>query len=814
MRIFHLEISNIRGIRHFEHDFQGKNAVFLGANGTGKSSVLDAMDFLLTGNISRLEGEGTGNITLKKHGIHQNNVNQPTQGYVKATVRLNGHAQPFFIERYISDSDTLVCLEGESRLFDELKRLASQGQHMLTRRQMLKFITVKPKDRADLIESLMNLEEIEATRANLVSVHNVLKNNLDKANEALEFSKNNVATILGLDRYHSSIMLRTINDCREKLGATLLENVSAKTIRKDISFRVPSAEGHVNPALLIEYVGNILRFIDKPNVKQVFELDQSLRRKLDHLSRDPALRRSFSQQKLLQLGLTLVDDDFCPLCDRPWSQEDLKAHLEGKISQAAIAKQLHADIGRLEHDLREHINDILSNLQQILSAVYFLSDDQLLEFRRWESQLKAFRDALQTRVDTYPIDDTPTDQIMQLFAVRSVKDTVQGVLASLQNYVKKDSSDDNPESVAFARLAQAETALAQLEKFTDRYEHCNNAHIRSASLSKSFLDARKTVIGKLYDGLSDDFASLYRRLHEDEPSFSAKIQPRNAGLSLDVEFYDRGLYPPNALHSEGHQDSMGLCLFLVLSERLSGNDLQVMLLDDVIMSADAGHRKQLARILANDFEERQIILTTHDKVWLKQLESESFASGSNVVEMQRWTIDTVPIYREVRPVWDLIKHDLDSNQINDAGSKLRGWAESFSKQVCHNFKAPVPFRIDGQYTLADVLGPARSSVRKYLKKALMKAQRNNNSERSVELISLDNRMQQVDEAIEKESWVVNWASHDNQRDSLTANEVEDVVAAFRKFDELLHCPNCCGFLELTNRREAIVCRCGHVSWRV
>ena len=216
MKIFELEISNIRGIRHFQHDFQGKNAIILGANGTGKSSVLDAIDFLLTGNMSRLMGEGTGSITLKKHGINQNNVNQPTQGYVKASVLLHGRAQPFFIERYISDSDTLICLEGDSRLFDELSRLASQGQHMLTRRQMLKFITVKPKDRADLIQSLMNLEEIGATRANLVSVHNVLKNNRDRANESLEFSQNNVATILGLDRYHSSELLRTINDCREK----------------------------------------------------------------------------------------------------------------------------------------------------------------------------------------------------------------------------------------------------------------------------------------------------------------------------------------------------------------------------------------------------------------------------------------------------------------------------------------------------------------------------------------------------------------------------------------------------------------------
>ena len=53
MKILTLEINNIRGIRHFEHNFQGKNAVILGANGSGKSSILDAIDFLLTGEYLR-----------------------------------------------------------------------------------------------------------------------------------------------------------------------------------------------------------------------------------------------------------------------------------------------------------------------------------------------------------------------------------------------------------------------------------------------------------------------------------------------------------------------------------------------------------------------------------------------------------------------------------------------------------------------------------------------------------------------------------------------------------------------------------------
>lgn len=76
MKIHSLEISNIRGIRYYEHDFQGKNAVILGANGTGKSSILDAIDFLLTGNMARLQGEGTKELSLRRHGKHVDSRDQ------------------------------------------------------------------------------------------------------------------------------------------------------------------------------------------------------------------------------------------------------------------------------------------------------------------------------------------------------------------------------------------------------------------------------------------------------------------------------------------------------------------------------------------------------------------------------------------------------------------------------------------------------------------------------------------------------------------------------------------------------------------
>ena len=70
MKIIKLEINNIGGIRFScELEPNGDNFLIYGSNGSGKSSIVNAIDFLLTGKISRMVGEGTDGIDYKKHDL-------------------------------------------------------------------------------------------------------------------------------------------------------------------------------------------------------------------------------------------------------------------------------------------------------------------------------------------------------------------------------------------------------------------------------------------------------------------------------------------------------------------------------------------------------------------------------------------------------------------------------------------------------------------------------------------------------------------------------------------------------------------------
>src|SRR5208283_4882925 len=93
----------------------------------------------------------------------------------------------------------------------------------------------------------------------------------------------------------------------------------------------------------------------------------------------------------------------------------------------------------------------------------------------------------------------------------------------------------------------------------------------------------------------------------------------------------------------GHQDGMGVCLYLALMKRLFGSRFTFALLDDVVMSVDAGHRYQFCKLLKTHFPDTQFVITTHDRLWAEQMKSAGLVTGKTSLSFHSWTIDTGPL---------------------------------------------------------------------------------------------------------------------------------------------------------------------------
>ncbi len=268
----------------------------------------------------------------------------------------------------------------------------------------------------------------------------------------------------------------------------------------------------------------------------------------------------------------------------------------------------------------------------------------------------------------------------------------------------KARPDQNASMAAHSFLTLAQDRLETFRQARRAEKRAQEAVQVGKIVYDTYCDVAAERLSALYEAVEGDFSDFYREINgDDEDAFKAKFEPAEGKLGLEVAFYDKGMFPPGAYHSEGHQDGMGVCLCLALMKRLLGGRFHFAVLDDVVMSVDQDHRKQFCRLLKNRFPETQFIITTHDKVWAKQMQTEGLVEQTSGVASHRWSIQTGPIFDQIAEVWDQIDSDLAKNDVETAASRLRRHLEYIAGELADQLGAKPAYRGDFSYDLGDLL---------------------------------------------------------------------------------------------------------------
>ena len=85
IRINGIHIEEFRGIRDLSLNLENKNFGICGPNGSGKSGVVDAIEFCITGDITRLSGAGSADLSVKQHAPHVDQYQHPERAKVTIT---------------------------------------------------------------------------------------------------------------------------------------------------------------------------------------------------------------------------------------------------------------------------------------------------------------------------------------------------------------------------------------------------------------------------------------------------------------------------------------------------------------------------------------------------------------------------------------------------------------------------------------------------------------------------------------------------------------------------------------------------------
>jgi recombinational DNA repair ATPase RecF len=817
MKILELEINKIRGIKNLTLIPNGNTFVVWGPNGTGKSGVIDAIDFLLTGQVTRLIGAGTKDLTLKKHGPHIDE--DIKEAYVKALVQLDGVKEPVEIKREMSNPNSMIVDEKFRGNLDSVLEIASRGQHVLTRREILHYVTSEPGTRAEEIQILLNIYEVEKIRQNFVKVSGKATKSAQAFSKALAQAKAGINSTTQDNSYDEKRILLFVNENRGILNGSPIERLDASLLKENIVAPKVIATSDQNITLIEKDIENLKNVFSKEKNERFTEIHNIFLSNLTKVLRNPEILGLLRRQSLLEIGVKTIEEEkinYCPLCEYQWSEGELIKALTKKLESTKEISDLFESIKRVSEEIENEINRLNSTLTRIINVVTNQKELnlELESLKEWRTGSQDFIRLLSNPIENASSIVEKLNGIFTLFAPNQIEKIFSQIFTTLQEKYPKTT----PEQTAWDTLTRLEENIKAVELAEKSYSNSKLFEKRAVLLQSKFLEARDNTLNKLYTTIQDKFVELYKQLHgEDEKNFNAKLEPKGAALTFEVDFYGRGSHPPHALHSEGHQDSMGLCLFLALSDFLASGIIDVLLLDDVVMSVDAEHRRSLCNLLISSFPEKQFVITTHDKTWANQLKTEGVVSSKTSIEFYNWDLDSGPHVNFEQDMWQQINKYLEANDVPSAAAKLRRGSESFFETICDNLDASVRYRQNRRWELGDFMPNAVSQYKKLLKEAKKSAQSWNNKELVDELTSVESTVTQVFTRSQIEQWGVNSNVHYNEWSNFSKQDFIPIREAFEDLFNLFICQTCKGNIKLVSRDlkpELLKCNCGNITWNL
>jgi recombinational DNA repair ATPase RecF len=813
MRILSLSIQNVRGIREeIKLEPEGNNIVIFGPNGTGKSAVVDAIDFLFTGDISRLVGRGSRGMSLKDHGKHIDA--DITEASVKATIKMDGIETPMPIERYMARPKDLLIPDGIHPSYTEALQIAEKGQHVLSRAEILKYIpSAESGKRAEEIQALLNIDKVEEIRKAFVTIHRDADKTLQTDSANFEKSKSGVNAVFGIGEFSEDIILEKINECRATLKGEPIASLDIEKLKNGISPRIKDEKERVYPDQLKYTIAAAKKLIAEKGT-QVFENEKALRATVKKLKYDEKLRRDLSNKKLLDLGISLIDESgSCPLCLTKWEPRKLEEFLRSRLATAKEAEEIDKKIRMLSSEIDKEATVLMGHIDNLSETSKKLKLDVIgKDLGSWTKALSEWSEALRNVTAEYSIGEAP-DETMALLAVDKW-DEHSKKLEEVAESLEKAS----PEQKAWDALTALEHVLKRYFEDKKRWESSRNFSIIAKALNETYTATKDKILQNLFTSVNDDFSKFYRYLHgEDENDFQSELRTDGSKLDLTVDFYGRGKHHPRALHSEGHQDSMGLCLYLALNKKISEGKVKLVILDDVVMSIDAGHRRSVCRLLSDMFPDMQFFITTHNRTWARQLSTDGVVKRRHLIEFRGWSVDSGPKYLENRDAWDQIRKKMDEGEISSAAHQLREHLEFFYEGVCDSLIAPVGYRTDSRYELGDFLSGARGRYGALLRQAKASANSWGNGSAVAELSVIETQFKENLNRTQLEQWIINENVHFNKIADSEKDDFLPVVEAFQDLEGHYMCSNCGGriIVNLIGKKEtAVKCPCGMINWNL
>lgn len=753
-----LSVKSFRGINQEITLSLGNITILKGENGTGKSSFINSIEYLFSKELAFLKNK---TIDSKKSSVHKNS----SLGDVKIEML-------FKKNRFIRFENSKL---ENSPYFDDFinNTYVKNASFILNRKKLLQFIDGTQGKRYNAILDLCGLNKIDKIESAFSSSQSGLKKELNNVSNQYSNKLSELSNLLSNNADSS------FEKCIDDLNLLLKENGKETiTIDTDIEDYIENLD--LSDFAVISH--KIESFNQTYNLLKISELN------LDKILEEYEMIASEnlkSSQVLLKTLLSsknyieLTTTDKCPVCENTIDSNKILSEISGKIEDInknnssfntwkndveSIIKNLNTQIDYCKI-LNELINELNPMIGNILPNFEY---NELIDLKHDLNEFLVFK-------------KVPSD--FKDFNFNPLYSEITAINKIIIDYESSHDIDDlsNIYNMLF-KIKELNELKSQINVLSKRWK-------TSLKTYNVFTKTKEEFIKNMISEIRHDVQVYYEFIHRDDLISTPDIQLTGSKL-VDVYLNSFGdVVDSRSYASEGHLDTLGICIFLAFNKKF--NPLPLIVFDDVLTTVDLPHKERIGRLIVDHLTDNQFIITTHSSLWSEQLKRLCIDSKRNhvIYELINWSLEEGPITSKPLEAEEKIEKYLsDNNQdFQAAGNTARRYLEYTLTQICiaNNIKVPINDKYD--------VGTLFNEVKNF-------------TERAVEGTSLEPFYKKIWSEINKTRYLANILSHHNEdSDLLPKSDVkkfcEDVI-------NLNHAYTCdCGksLLKLDSKSNKLIC---------
>ncbi|MBJ6119249.1 hypothetical protein JAO76_13650 [Pontibacter sp. BT310] len=798
LKIKKITIENFRGIRQplvidFNKGGQYTSASIYGRNGTGKSSILNAWEWLLNFDI----------VSLKKEGVSAKDYPHKASGGNNSYIQVEfAHSTINSTKVEFNNSKTTApTISGEHQLFKTYCKYPNYLRYI----DLQDFVYKTKNEKYKYIAKYFGLEKYTSVQSQLLTSIKKLTTDLSSLREELEKNKNTLESVTGSDDISETEIVKYFNVLASRHSLTTITNFSdSKSVRSELKKLVER-----NPKIkeLTEWNAFQIKLNNFFPITSLKTDLQELETKFVELRKEEENLTKLILSDLYNVSLEVIpkleNSNICPLCDKSF-EGNLLEHINFK--HLALS-ELRTKKSNYDIQSAQIINKLDSINQKCLA----------LNTESSTTVLKIYKDLFSTvnlTIESVPnAKDILSKSFLEISDLNISEDEFVSDLEELilkgeelqltvNEKIKSLEDDEGNKRLAEDYHNSHTLLITYFEHIIseEKVNYLSNKLINLEKLYEKLTQYIQNSIQSTFNIISADVLACYNILEGSNPFLKNPelklVTGRDKAVELEIEFVSEKVTPAYKFMSESQVNSFGLSIFLAAVKHFN-NDFKFFILDDVVNSFDNYKRPKVSQLLATHFNDFQVLVLTHDDIFFNTVQR-AFPNW-NRYKFVSWDFTNGPRYKIARSYFEEIQEDLDDDNPVKAGQTLGRYLEWTLGTLCENLQTPIPYRIENIYTLSDFFGPLKARIEKFLKRGGAGV-----SHKLVNLIS------DFDQNSFFRNFCVHWK---NETSTFSKEEIQAIFDKWKEIEEEIFCSNCKSYVKLDrpSGQEYLKCNCGTID---